>query len=304
MHDRQNNFKTIQSYGHVREEFYNYIEYTATKQISFTLVNKKSGQVKQVDIDYIHRWTQTYKNRLLAKMYKLEEWYKQDPELITFFTFTTKQRDFNKLEDQYAFLKLNFQKIRDWMRKTYKARTGDSTFNYFWVIEPHKSGFLHLHMMTFCTWTDSEKQHCHDMWCDKYEAGKREAQDIQDIPVMKVDYIRTYLFKYLVKNLFDENQHASHSTFNAVAWFMSRRDTDYTGIRFYGSSQYLTKIMKLDKEIDEDWICESVLIGDSKTYEWDEETKTLLKEELHSNTHGVNGNPLLSGFHSHSGDSH
>jgi len=267
----QNRYReTVYDYNEILRRFDMYLEETANTRIKFTLVNQLTGEVRNSDMEYLHRWTETYKNRTLARLYKLEEWYKSNPVDITFFTFTTHQRNFKRLENQYEFLKFNFQRVRDVMRKM------KGKFDYFWVIEPHETGFMHLHMMTFCTWTDEQKESILDIWENKYGAGLKEAQNIQDIPVMRVDYIRTYLFKYLGKTFDPENYKKNLHLFHAVAWYMTRRDTNYTGIRFFGCSRALSFVMKLDTvDGSDDWVCESVQIGDYESYRLPDEDRKL-----------------------------
>ena len=143
------------------------------------------------------------------------------------------------------------------------------TVDYIWVIEPHKSGFIHMHMMIFATFTEDEKERLLSLWCDKYEAGVREAQDIQDVEIDHVNHIRTYLFKYLSKTWeADTMEDENLLTFNSTLWAMSRHESSWKGMRPYGSSERLSRVMKLDKHVsDEEWETVKTMIEDNVIFE-------------------------------------
>jgi len=269
--------KNALTYNQIKADFKNYVNEKKFQKFYFVLVNPADGQVLTSDSPYVHRWTQVYRNRVLARMYKLEAWYNENPCPVTFLTFTTKQKDFSRLEDQFKFMKDSFSKIRDVMRKTYKARTGESKFNYFWVVEPHKTGNIHIHMMAFCEFTDAEKENFVNLWCDKYAAGRADCQKIEDIPVMEIDYLRTYLFKYLAKNLTD-NTDMGYLIFSAVSWHMGRRDNEHPIIRHYGCSRELSGVMKLDRKNSE-FECALLSLDGNAIYVNEEHTELVDKYE-------------------------
>ncbi len=229
-----------------------------TEFLSIILTGIKEGELIEIDMPYIHRWKEEYKKRLLAKFYKLDEWFASHNLDATFFTFTTRQEDFPFKADQYTFLKENFQSIRDNMRKM------KGKFPYIWVAEPHRSGYAHIHMLAFTAFTYDEKETVKRLWCDKYNAGVREALDIQDIKAVDdfgehkktgshvLQSPKNYILKYLKKTFNDETD-LSYFLFSATAWYMGQKDNEYCRFRFYGSSRDLSYIMKLD-EFDTDFV--------------------------------------------------
>lgn len=233
--------------------FQQYLLDTAGMQIHIKGV--KHGELLELDLPYIHRWTQEYKNKLLAKFYKLDDWFKDSGFTdATFFTFTTRQQDFKNKADQYTFLKDNFREVRNNMRE-FKGK-----FSYIWVAEPHKSGYAHIHMLAFTLFTPDECERVKHLWCDVYKAGVREALDIQLIKASsdfgkhdksdsnKLQSPKNYILKYL-KKTFTEETDLSYFMFSAVAWHMGRHP-DYKRFRFYGTSRDLSSVMKLDKDDD------------------------------------------------------
>lgn len=234
-----------------------------TEFLSIIVTGIKEGELIEIDMPYIHRWKEEYKKRLLAKFYKLDEWFASHSLDATFFTFTTRQEDFPFKADQYTFLKENFQSIRDNMRKI------KGKFSYIWVAEPHRSGYAHIHMLAFTAFTDAEKETIKRLWCDKYNAGVREALDIQDIKAVddfgehqktgnhRLQSPKNYILKYLKKTFNDEDTDLSYFLFSATAWYMGQKDNDYCRFRFYGSSKDLSSIMKLD-ESESDFVAMKV----------------------------------------------
>jgi|GEM_PF-2252063 len=281
-----------------------------TELITIKITGIKEGELIGFDMAYIHRWKEEYKKRLLAKFYKLDEWFASNNLDATFFTFTTRQQDFQFKADQYTFLKKNFQKVRDNMRKM------KGKFSYIWVAEPHKSGYAHIHMLAFTAFTDDEKETVKRLWCDKYNAGVREALDIQEIKAVddfgehqktgshRLQSPKNYILKYLKKTFNEKDTDLSYFLFSATAWYMGRKgiqeyeknnrkpelvtgwypgknekikENDYHMFRFYGSSRDLSSIMKLD-DSESDFITLKVALN-TGTSENDEPI------ELYRNTH-------------------
>ena len=244
----------------IMRQFQYYLADTSGMKINIKGV--RMNELIELELPYVHRWTEEYKKRLLAKFYKLDDYFKALPaQDATFFTFTTRQKDFKNKADQYTFLKDNFRKVRDNMRKMHK-------FSYIWVAEPHKSGYAHIHLLALCTFTPEEQETVKRLWCDEYEAGVRQAMDIQEIS-SKTDFglhnksgsnalqsPKNYILKYL-KKTFTEETDLSYFMFSATAWHMGQ-NPNYKRFRFYGTSRDLSSIMKLDNDDDDDFKAISV----------------------------------------------
>lgn len=270
----------LKDYTKIKKEYFDYLNSTIGSKIYCHQLHKYTYEQRLKIFEYKHRWTVSYKKSVLAKLYKLEDWYRKNPCKTTFFTFTTHQNDFNSYEEQYIFLKKNYRKIRKLMINYL------GTFNYVWVIEPHKSGFMHLHMLVFDTFTHEQKLKIIDKWSYKYGAGNEFAQDISESKELRIDYLRTYIFKYISKmydyNLglnFEDVKNDPYFIMSAVAWNMSR-DPSYPSIRFWGSSRYLTSIMKMDRKESDEWITLSI---ESETGLWYEIDKEELRNCLNEN---------------------
>lgn len=244
------------------KDFLRYLEETEETTIE-VLQKNENNELRTLELPYLHRWSETRQRQVLARFYKLEEWYNANPHPVTFITLTTRQTCFDRYEEQYNYLRDAYQRLRLNIKKM------KGTVNYIWVIEPHKSGFVHIHMMFFCTFTTDEKERLMSLWCDKYGIGVRQAQDVREIEIDRVKYLRTYLFKYLAKTWQKGTMQDDHLlTHNAVLWSMGRRESIFRGMRSYGTSQELTKIMKLDKPLTVgEWETIRTSMGESVLYE-------------------------------------
>ena len=230
------------------KDFLEYLDNTENATIDVLQMDKERTEYRTLELPYLHRWSDIRQRQTLARFYKLEQWYNADPKPVTFITLTTKQKGFDRYEEQYDYLRDAYQRLR------LNIKYMKGTTNFIWVIEPHKSGFVHIHMMIFTTFTKDEKERLMSLWCDKYGIGVRQAQDVREIEIDRVKYLRTYLFKYLAKNWQQDGWEEHLLTHNAVLWSMGRRESKFRGMRSYGTSQELTRVMRLDRPpSEEEW---------------------------------------------------
>jgi hypothetical protein len=208
-------------------------------KLEMLLQHKETGQLKKLELQIMTRWKKEYKNRVLARFYKLNDYWEAENLPYTFITFTSRQD--MTLTEQYEFIKAKFRKMRDVMRKAL------GKFDYIWVTEAHRTGFTHIHMMAFTEISEEDEKHFKELWQEKYEAGNKKALDFsRSSDTGSIRSMKNYLMKYITKTL-DSLSNPSELLYNAVAWKMARRDNDTSkGFRFYGMSKNLTSICKLD----------------------------------------------------------
>ena len=269
-----------------RADFTRYVKDNENRKIRFTVIDFSNLETITVEKPYMHRFRKEYINSVLARFYKLDEWMNcKDKTDMTFITFTTRQRGLTYPE-QFNLLKESFRSLRDVMRRDLKK--DDKTFNYFWVAEPHKSGYAHIHMLAFVK-INKDLQHKYKLiWSDKYNAGNYENGlefNINETDRSSIDFdkaftdknnktgrglhsAKNYMMKYLRKSLNNmENLSAGQLDFWSTAWSMSR-DENFKGFRFWGSSKELTTVMKLDYEQEENIKCSKVeILGDDTNTE-------------------------------------
>lgn len=236
-----------------RPDVLNYISYlkeTAEKSFLITHRNKETGDEFTRELPYIHRWTEIYRRGFLAKMYQLEEYLGLDVSNATMITLTVSQRGFDPEECLFRLLK-NYVKLFKILRKRY------GTLDYFYILEPHKTGYPHMHIMYMKTFTDNEKQEIKTIWAEKYGAGSLEngvdfsaprASDSGEFKSGSISRVRGYLMKYISKSLHAETMQPNELLFNAL---LKKHN-----IRLYNCSRNFAKIMKQQKkETDEDIEC-------------------------------------------------
>lgn len=250
-------------------------------QLEGEFVSDGSLAVKKVPI--VYSCDQEYRNRQMAKLYRLNDWYNSLPacqRVVTMMTLTTHQRDFKNFYAQYDFLRESWLKLKDIMKK--KDELGD--FDYIVIAEPHKSGFAHYHILIFKWVTAAQAAKYKQIWNERYAAGS-ESRGV-DITVNKSGALRSvknYLMKYLAKTFtmeYDEKMDTQGyfpdsdlkrfrlpageekafsklssdsrsyflKVFHAVKWQMNKRESDYKGFRAFQPSRKLSKIMSLPRK--------------------------------------------------------
>lgn len=254
--------KNLFEYQSIIKEFQCFLEDTKNMKMKMLLRHRETLQLKKVEMEIMTRWKKAYKNRVLARFYKLNDYFNEVKPDYTFVTLTTRQD--MSLEQQYEFIKANFRKLRDVMRKAL------GKFPYVWVTEPHGTGYTHIHMLAFVGISENLQEHFKEIWQDKYEAGSKKAMDFSsNINGGNIRSVKNYLMKYISKSL-DSLKNPEILLYNSVAWNMSRRkNEDSKGFRFYGMSKDLTKLCKLSERERGHYYCvkQYIITNDGKKIE-------------------------------------
>lgn len=191
------------------------------------------------ELPYIHRWTPVYKKMVLAKFYILEAWLKEHPQkVITMLTLTTahgynrfgqksKTNDIT-IPDCFDLLKNGWSKLR--------KNIVNRGFDYVWILEPHRTGYPHIHVCIFGAVTEKDQNQIKKLWCG-YGCGSIEqgAQFSEKAGADSIKSIRNYLMKYMIKAWSDSDWTTAQLVFNALVWANKWR--------LWGSSKKITKVM-------------------------------------------------------------
>lgn len=229
-------------------EFTGYLADTARKH--FKITTRKGCDVKEKTIDYVHRWTPIYRRSILAKLYQLEAALTPEQKKdVTMITLTTSQRG----EDQEECL----FKLLEAYNKLFKVlRKHIGTIDYFYILEPHMTGYAHMHIMYMKRLTDSEKGMIINLWENRYGAGSYKGIDFSEPKASddgkcksgSITFLRSYLMKYLVKGLYKESMSQGELLFNSLL----RKHR----IRLWNCSRHFSSIMKKpEKTLSEEWEC-------------------------------------------------
>ncbi len=187
--------------------FVDYLEKTSKMRLKFNMFNTYPMESKSITVPYVHRWTDGYSKPIYARLKKLEKWYNQNDVFATMMTLTVYQRNhtisecLDNLQEHKKSLIANLRYIRSQI----------GYLEYLWIIEPHKSGYPHLHMMIF-TKEDfmPYEERLQNLWAEKYGAASKEhglklgSHDSKG-ESKRLDFLTQYIFKYLGKSIVSEN---------------------------------------------------------------------------------------------------
>lgn len=218
-----------------------------TAKIFFKITNKyvfKGGEEK-IDVrrvPYIHRWTDVYRKSILAKLYQLEKALSpEDLEKVTMISLTVSQRGRDQEECLYDLMD-NYKKLQDVLRHRF------GTTDYFYILEPHATGYAHMHLIYMKLLSGLDKRWIISTWENRYGAGSHKginfseprASDDGSFEAGKISKLRSYVMKYLSKGLKVEMMSNKELLFNALL--------KKTGIRLWNCSRRFSRIMKAPVE--------------------------------------------------------
>ena len=235
-------------YEKVCQDFYEYLDLCEQKNFIIKGYEVTKGKFKKVSLDYDNRWGPNRRKELSYKLDRLESWFSlQIDRPVTMITFTSFHEGL-PIKDAWFDLNKSRTKILKLIRKYF----GD--VDYFWVTEPHKSGYAHYHLAVFADISNEKKDNkgkgiedkFRDLWSKKYKTGnhtygldfsKKQGDD-------KLKSLKAYLSKYLRKGFLMDEWSIGVLLFNAHLWD--------TGFRMYGGSKRVSSIMKLPEDKDPD----------------------------------------------------
>jgi hypothetical protein len=232
------------------------------------------------NLPYIHRWTPIYRSGILAKFYQLEDWYKQNPSPITLLTLTT-YHDTNKwggkahsIDGEGITIPESFCLLKNsWVYLRHAINYYLPVTPWCWIMEPHKSGFPHLHTVLFTDVKEDTQTAIKTLWSKNYKAGSFEHGADFEVskPENSIASIRNYLMKYIAKTFISTGSKfgegdawgAGEIVFNALTW--------KNGWRLFGTSRDLCTVMAYNKVTDDTikWYATELLVpGDENRLVW------------------------------------
>ena len=232
----------------VAQNFKSYLNKTKNNKININCKNKETKENRTFIKKDVHRWTPSYFNKRLARLYKLRSWYddqKDCPSNMWTFTVPHNTNKWGKKVRDDATHHQAWENLKQGWDRLYHCAVMKNR-SYVWFIEPHpKSGYPHIHTMNFDEFTLDEQDHIKRLWHEFTGADLLEGCKYD--PGKGVKHLLAYLVKYLTKTLSIgvDTWSKTDLLFNAIA-----HEKAY---RLFGSSADLTKIMKLEHETSDNW---------------------------------------------------
>lgn len=260
--------RDIDSVGDARAAFRDYLR--AKDGRSIVLEETATDDDIALAIPHTHRWSPEYRKQTYAKLKSAERvaadiWGDGVPS--TMITLTAPHRDsegnHRPVTEVLSDIVENRSRVLDLVRKRLSGLAVRT--EYLWVMEPHKSGYPHVHILVLGAKLPALGDKVADMWADKYVDGaSRQAQsvDISESRKKNLNNPAAYLMKYLGKTMSKNEtrsddpvakqpQISGYETFSAAVWI--------SGKRTFGMSQSLRKEVsnhgydEVDKESEYEW---------------------------------------------------
>ena len=220
----------LRQYYHISRSFVEYLRTMDSMGLTISGFNNRDN--KGLDKFFVasHRWTTGYRKKLLAKLYLLDDYIKQNPSSITLLTLTVYQDgDYSEemtgkrltIPESFELLKKSWKNLSMMIRHILPGT------EYIWIVEPHKTGYPHLHVVLFSDVSIGIQEKIKTLWSEKYQAGSFDhgAQFEIRRPDQAIESLRNYLMKYIAKGFIStesryggEGWTAAELVFNACVW--------------------------------------------------------------------------------------
>jgi len=185
------------------------------------------------DMPYTTRWSPEYKRKMIAKMYAVEEYCKRSGKsVVTLLTLTGYQGGEASInakgkittrEELFGDSQVKSGLKGGWRLLSNLIAKICPNLEYIWVMEPHKSGYPHMHVAVLGYIPKEMQERLTRLWSEKYHIGS--AEHGIDFSVKNVNEsiqsIRNYLMKYISKGIGADGSKTwspEEWIYHAIAW--------------------------------------------------------------------------------------
>ena len=231
--------------GQYELEINHFIEYiydTADRELVFQGYNVNTRKVVTTSCEYAHRWSQTYVNRVLHRLYKLDDIKINNATMVTMTTYHDSDYAFAKTGKRFSMVDSFEELLKSRAKLIQILRNMYDDVQYFWVLEPHESGYPHCHMLVFKDISKSEKLKLKHLWSDKYETGSFQ-HGLAFTDVENIRRTRNYLMKYMKKSVSAIGLRDGRFDIRQLCYHAVAKEHGY---RFFGCSSAVSQLMNFE----------------------------------------------------------
>lgn len=268
-------YHPLQKYYEISKQFCEYLDLCEQKGFMVHGYDYAKGEMHNHFLEYENRWSPGRRKELSDKLDRLEWWFgEQMDRPVTMITLTSYHEGMN-IQQQWNELSKSRGKLLKLI-----AFYFDSP-DYFWVVEPHKKGYVHFHLAVFADVSNNKKDKYGEgiedkfrrLWSKKYKTGNHTyGLDFkQKKGDAKLRSLKNYLSKYLQKGFLINEWTPSLLVFNACLWD--------TGFRMYGASKNVSHIMNVQDEKENNIVWLETKINDVKKDIQQDGTEIIYEEE-------------------------
>lgn len=265
----------LQKYAELSKQFCGYLDLCEQKGFVVHGYDYAKGEIHNHFLEYENRWSPGRRQELSEKLDRLEWWFESQMDRpVTMITLTSYHEGMT-IQQQWNELSKSRGKLLKLL-----AFYFDSP-DYFWVVEPHKKGYVHFHLAVFADVSNNKKDKYGEgiedkfrrLWSKKYKTGNHTygLDFSQKKGDAKLRSLKKYLSKYLQKGFLLDKWTPSMLVFNACLWD--------TGFRMYGASKNVSHIMNIQDEKDNSIVWLETKINDVKKDTQQDGTEFTYQEE-------------------------
>ena len=265
----------LQKYYDLSKDFCEYLDLCEQKGFVVHGYDYAKGDIHNHFLEYENRWSPGRRGELSDKLDRLEYWFGlQMDRPVTMITLTSYHEGMT-IQQQWNELSKSRGKLLKLL-----AFYFDSP-DYFWVVEPHKKGYVHFHLAVFADVSNNKKDKYGEgiedkfrrLWSKKYKTGNHTygLDFSQKKGDEKLRSLKKYLSKYLQKGFLLNKWSPSLLVFNACLWD--------TGFRMYGASKNVSHIMNVGDEQENNIVWLETKINDVKKDTQPDGTEYTYEEE-------------------------
>lgn len=250
----------LHNYNKLSKDFCEYLDLCEQKGFVVHGFDYANNEIHDHYLEYENRWAPGRRRELSEKLDRLEYWFSlQMDRPVTMITLTS-YHEGHTIQEAWDELSRSRGKLLKLIAHYFDKP------DYFWVVEPHKSGYVHFHLAVFADVSNNKKDKYGEgiedkfrrLWSKKYHTGNHTygLDFSQKKGDEKLRSLKKYLSKYLQKGFLLDKWTPAMLVFNACLWD--------TGFRMYGASKNVSHIMNIEEEKQDKIVWLETKINDVK----------------------------------------